>query len=111
LFEFSPEQGDEVFAALVSSGVPASFIGRGADCDLIAVNANHIPISSRIHACPPGATVIADDAIRATAKRTQRFQDMLTTVILSLHPSLPSQLPVPASRRTSWLSPRRYRVE
>jgi hypothetical protein len=55
--------------------------------------------------------VIADDAIRATAKRTQRFQDMLTTVILSLHPSLPSQLPVPASRRTSWLSPRRYRVE
>ena len=68
LFEFSPEQGDEVFAALVSSGVPASFIGRGADCDLIAVNANHIPISSRIHACPPGATVIADDAIRATGE-------------------------------------------
>src|SRR5208283_3890139 len=44
-------------------------------------NANQIPISSRIQACPPGATVIADETARAMAKRTQRYQERLMTVM------------------------------
>ncbi len=44
-------------------------------------NANQMPISPRIQACPTGATVIADEIIKAPAKRTQRYQERVMMVM------------------------------
>jgi hypothetical protein len=37
---FSPETSEKAFAVLVSNGVPARFVRRGVDADVIAVPAS-----------------------------------------------------------------------
>ena len=40
ILSFSPETSDRVFDLLVSEGVPARFVRRGVDADVIAVPAS-----------------------------------------------------------------------
>ena len=40
LISFDPEASDQAYALLVDKGVPAEFIRRGTDGDIIAVPAN-----------------------------------------------------------------------
>ena len=58
---------------------------------------SQIPISSRIQACPPGATVVAEETARAAAKRTQRYQERLLIVMAQLSAYVPLSVLVETS--------------
>ena len=48
LLELLPDQSDVAFATLVSNGIPASFVRRGVDCDVVSVPSKYASVTRRL---------------------------------------------------------------